>query len=704
MEWQKNKRRIQLISIVLVLLILGNIVFFLSVGRLLDTGSVKEFISNSIYKYTELKIEYKSVETMVFPLPGFSLRGVEIQEDDTTIAGVDRLDLVWNVFALMRGDFELKSIAVGNSKLRILRNKEGEISFLRKIDSDKIEKDTEEFREEQKQNPMKPDEIFELIPLSMEISKLQVDYVDEFLERQDSLHIENMSIDLIPVGRKARVKFLSNLNDSKLSINSTISLEENDWNLSGLRYKAEVEWKDISMARYNDFLAIFPRGQFQDTNLNLHIFTEKKDDSVIFLEVKRLSLEKLRKRNSKNLPDVTLSTKLSINLENSDINIDSLQYIMENRSDVSFHANLKEKELTVNQKQMNVEAKLSAKSFHLASTMELADIFSKIDMKKFPIPASSEKNPPNQKIQSKKISSSAKENESSIVAILDLDLKNLNLKGTKISSVNGRINYINEKIELIGVNVSLYQGNVLSNGKYYLKRKGKNFDLNAKIRNVQMEPLLAGISDNKLLKGALSADISMNTRVGGSDFLPLLDMDGKFTIEKGELLGYANFIKPVAEVGKFINFTSKNEGKSTEFKEIQGAFRIKKQILNLKEFSMDGVGVAAKGSGTYSLKNDKVDMKFTASLAGNAGKAIKIPIIYKGVLGKNVAYLDPVWLASVYAGTLFLAGPAGTLVGGVAGSLASDTVDKTADTVKGGFKSAKNFLFGSKDSTEEEDD
>ena len=79
MDWKKNKKRIQIGSFCLVLLMLGSIAFFLSVGRLLDTGSVKEFISNSIYKYTDLKIEYNSVDTMVFPLPGFSLRGFSIQ-------------------------------------------------------------------------------------------------------------------------------------------------------------------------------------------------------------------------------------------------------------------------------------------------------------------------------------------------------------------------------------------------------------------------------------------------------------------------------------------------------------------------------------------------------------------------------------------------------------------------------------------------
>jgi hypothetical protein len=146
-------------------------------------------------------------------------------------------------------------------------------------------------------------------------------------------------------------------------------------------------------------------------------------------------------------------------------------------------------------------------------------------------------------------------------------------------------------------------------------------------------------------------------------------------------------------LGKLVSFYEGNQGKSTSFKTIQGSVSYRNKVVTLNDFNMEGAGINAVGSGIYTI-NGKVNMRFEASFPGIAGKAFKIPILYKGVLGKNIAFIDPVWMASVYVGSIIFAGPAGAFIGGLAGSASSEAVQKATDVVVDSYDSAKNFLFG----------
>jgi hypothetical protein len=158
-------------------------------------------------------------------------------------------------------------------------------------------------------------------------------------------------------------------------------------------------------------------------------------------------------------------------------------------------------------------------------------------------------------------------------------------------------------------------------------------------------------------------------------------------------LGYLNFIKPIASIGKIVNFSGP-PGKSTEFETIEGHFQYRNRVVTLETMRMKGVGLDASGSGKIGLDHS-INVKITVSLGGMAGKVIKLPIIYKGIFGKSLPYVDPVWLGSIYIGTIFLAGPVGATVGGIAGSAASDYIDKAITKVK-------SFFFGKGTSTSTE--
>ena len=105
-------------------------------------------------------------------------------------------------------------------------------------------------------------------------------------------------------------------------------------------------------------------------------------------------------------------------------------------------------------------------------------------------------------------------------------------------------------------------------------------------------------------------------------------------------------------------------------------------------------GIDAIGEGKIS-RDQNINVRLTVSLPGAAGKAIKLPIIYRGIFGKNFPIIDPVWLGSVYVGTIIFAGPAGAAVGGIAGSAVSEYVENAISSVREGFSKTKNFFFRS---------
>jgi valine--pyruvate aminotransferase len=120
---------------------------------------------------------------------------------------------------------------------------------------------------------------------------------------------------------------------------------------------------------------------------------------------------------------------------------------------------------------------------------------------------------------------------------------------------------------------------ILVNGNYKPLENGQNFSLKAEVKSIDMKKLLAGISSENLITGKMNAKVNLNSRINGKDsFAKYINVNSSFTIKKGELLGYANFIRPVAEIGKFINFTHSNDGKSTAFHSINGNISYKNKI------------------------------------------------------------------------------------------------------------------------------
>ena len=211
------------------------------------------------------------------------------------------------------------------------------------------------------------------------------------------------------------------------------------------------------------------------------------------------------------------------------------------------------------------------------------------------------------------------------------------------------------------------------------------YEADISLKEINSEELILKYTQVLYVKGKLSTNFTFSSSGNSLDnFLENLNSTGKLEIKNGELLGYANILKPIFSLGKLVNVLGP-KGKNTEFKSLSSDYSILSRNININNLKMIGVGIDAHGSGKIDFDR-KIDFRIYTGLGGIAGKALYVPIIYNGIIPDNVSYIDPVWIGSVYVGAILLAGPAGATVGGVAGSAVSEYVNRAWEGMKGIFQ------------------
>ncbi len=267
-----------------------------------------------------------------------------------------------------------------------------------------------------------------------------------------------------------------------------------------------------------------------------------------------------------------------------------------------------------------------------------------------------------------------------------LSLKKVNYYGHILDEVNTYMTYRRQILE-IPVFESQFNGGILS-GKARADFSNFSFYSEGEITGSDIYKIIRVYYENPYLTGAVSGQFRMKSNVLNlENFFDYLVMDGNLVIRKGELLGYLNVIRPIAAVGKILNITGP-PGKSTAFETLTLDYKIRKKTTQIRNLSMKGVGVSAKGSGLVYF-DSRIDMQLTISMGGSVfGQLLKIPVIYDGIIGETMPYVDPIWIMSVSAGGM-LTVPA-TLdpwSGVIVGSMASEYIRDGYNFVKDLFRS-----------------
>jgi len=250
--------------------------------------------------------------------------------------------------------------------------------------------------------------------------------------------------------------------------------------------------------------------------------------------------------------------------------------------------------------------------------------------------------------------------------------------GESIASIR-----IDNKIVLLNIEKATFHESLITGDGIIDSTNITTYDLTFRIENLELPQLIQMYTDKKFISGKLDTDFHLHSI--GNDYSEItknLKIRGFVNIKDGKLFGYANFLKPIFALGKLVNFLGP-KGENSEFKSIQSHFYIENKIIDIPDFKMVGVGIDAAGKGKVHF-DSSIDLRLLVGFGGLAGKALSVPIIYKGLLNKNDAFIDPLWIGSVYLG-ITLAGPVGVTAGGIAGSIATEYIHNGINTIKDFF-------------------
>lgn len=677
------------ISIISFATIISVLVY--SIPYFMDLEAYKKLIFEEIQQRSELNIEFSDSDIKIFPIPGVEFSYVNLSKDNLNIATVNRVFVRIGVLSLLSGDVEVTGIYLNSGSISIIRNKDGSFPVFSQIDAlEKVNTLNESFEDKKNENTNDKNKseaasnnqefnfvnFLSQLPSTFVLENIHIKYNNGLNGKLYNFYIWNSNLEIVANSRKFHLDLFGKMNEEKLEIYSDFSFVSDELNYENFRIKSSIFLTQFSASIAEDILVIFPRANFKFSSLTGKIHLTKDDEDLVRLHLFDARILNLSYKKDKSFGNFIGGLMISYSIKDEKLTLDDIQVEWIGKSKVYGNG------ILTFGKSPQIYFSINSQFFDYESIIQVVNLWLDADLDK----SKAFKGIPDTGYKSK------------VNIILDWKLKNISFYQYKIDSIQGKTIYKNGNLLLSGIKTKYYDGEILSDGQ--LTYKSGIFKLNSNhiLRDVNTEKLLNHYSDKKYLTGNFSGNFVLSSIGSNANSMESnIYINGDYLLQEGELLGYLNFFRPIASLGKLINFNGPT-GNSMEYSSITGKLQYEKKVTMLTNVKMKGVGLDAEANG--KIAGDKINMRITVALPGPAGKALKLPILYQGVFGKNVPFIDPVWLGSVYVGTILLAGPAGAAVGGIAGSAASEYVNSAIGSVQKGFKSTTKFLFGS---SEEED-
>jgi hypothetical protein len=674
-----TKRILKLTGITFLSVLLFLTIVFGTLKTILDQKEIKSIVREKIQTFLRLDVDYDQVSTVIFPRPGIKISGLLIHDGDIEICKIEQVKIAFDLLALLDGEFTIRSASLKNGSLVIEREMDGQISLVSKFKSDA--KELDEGRQKINEGPKA---LFQFLPKIVTLKNLNVEYIDNYLKTKNNLDIELLEISFNKKDLATVIELNASINKNQFILESNTSLTQNQWSMESLRTKTQLSLLHFEPSKMGDLFDIFVKGDTRESFLDLDLRLEKESDDKLHIALENLAWNGIKTKKGIPIPMLKIQSELDLPLKDSKIELNKFTFAFGDHTELNLHGWASYMDPQV------VSMGIQSPRFDFDKLQPVIEMISNVDTQKSSYFPSQESK--NREAETKK--------KVHPQADVSLNMTKFKIGGQYIASLQGLITLRENQIAFKNVSTSIYDGKVVSSGG--LNLTSGQLHVAAILSKINVEKAIRSGTNDKLLTGTLRSDLTLDLNIKSKQSLMnQLRLKSKFHIDKGQLLGYANFIRPVAAIGKLLNFDGA-KGESTAFETIDGEIALSNGSIFLKQFQMQGVGLNATGAGIYS-ENGKIDMKFTVGLSGMVGKAVKLPIIYKGFYGQNFAYIDPVWLAYVYAGTL-MGGPAGTVLGSVVGTKASDNVDKSIDYAKEKIDDISGFFFGKKKTEEKQPD
>ncbi|TGL86292.1 AsmA family protein [Leptospira congkakensis] len=669
--------------------VLSMTMFFILYPLLADPDYYKKLILDTTYQLTGLQVNYQTSEPVFFPFPGIELADVSVAKNDDELIKVHklRIEVYYGVFVGQA--LEIRKIYLNTGTVELVREKDESFPLFERIlsKSETNLQETQTKTEESANTNSKTyfSKTFANFVNQIEIKNVTILFEDKLYARNIKLYLWETTFQLDQDLRNLDIYIYGKLNEETISFSTNIFFVTDEMSYESARLEGEFTFQNIKGIDLHDILIIFTYGDLRFARASGAIPFYKRDETKIYAIADRVHIRDLALKDGKPFADGYASTIMNYDILESKLSFADIVVDWKGKSKLNGSGFV------------NFLKPPLSPTISFEGTSDYLDVPSLIKVIKIWVDPDLEKS-----ILTRNIPSTGYVNRMNVY--LNFNLRNLNAGDFHADSLKLNLHYAKRKLNITKYELRAYEGNAIGTG-HYLWGKNAGLEIKGNIKNLAVAPILSDLFNISPITGKLDSEFLLSSPADTEDgLIKNLQITGNINAKNGELLSYTNILKPISSIGSVINLKKIDFSRATPYNELKFDFQYSKETIEVKNFALKADGIVGSGGGKIGF-NKNIDMRFTIAMPGVAGKALKLPIIYRGTYGVSAPFIDPIWLGSVYVGTIFLASPAGAAVGGIAGSAMSEYVNKAVDNVTGGvqrgWKGIKS-LFGGKEEEEPE--
>lgn len=662
--------------------------FFILYPLLADPDYYKKLILDSTNQLTGLQVNYQTSEPVFFPFPGIELAEVTVSKNDDELIQVHklRIEVYYGVFVGQA--LEIRKIYLNTGTVEIKREKDESFPlFERVLSKSEVNPEITAKNTEVVNLPETKyyfSKVFANFVNQIEIKNITILFEDKLYSRNIKLYLWETTFQLDRDLRNLDVYIYGKLNDEPISFSSNFLFVTDEMTYESARFEGDFSFQNLSGLDLHDIVIIFTYGDLRFARTTGNIPFYKRDETKIYAIIDRMHIKDLALKDGKTFADGHVSTII-----NYDIKEDKLSF-------ANILVDWKGKSKLNGSGYVNFLKPPLSPTISFEGTSDYLDVPSIIKVIKIWVDPDFEKS-----ILTRDIPSTGYVNRMNVY--LNFNLRNLNAGDFHADFLKLNLHYAKRKLNIAKYELRAYEG-IMNGTGHYLWGNNAGLEIKGNIKNLSVAPILSDLFKISPITGKLDSEFVLVSPADTEDgLISNIQVLGNISAINGELLSYTNILKPISSIGSVINLKKVDFNRATPYRELKFDFHYANESIEVRNFALKADGIAGSGGGKIGF-NKSIDMRFTIGFPGVAGRALKLPIIYRGTYGVSAPFIDPIWLGSVYAGTIFLASPAGAAVGGIAGSAMSDYVNRAVDNVSGGVQKGWNgikSLFGGEEESKE---
>ncbi|MGD9591423.1 MAG: AsmA family protein [Candidatus Berkiella sp.] len=537
-----------LISIVIIIPVAAFLYF--------DPNEYKQEISQLITQKSGLPLEiHGTIEMKYFPWLGLSVQNVSMAQPQKFGSGdfvsIASLDFKLPVRELLERQFIIETLTLKGLSINLIQNKDGTSNW---------ETASEQFKQKSNAKPQEKvaDNTIDNSPKENPKKKLtfaikQFDITDGTLSYLDKAQSETFTVNNLQLKGKQGEKendfpLQGKLNLRQVDNKLKQTLLEGSVNVDG-----QIHIGENLSALFDTKLAItMPQNKAGFNNIDASLQFDLKPNKTILID------------------------KMHAKIGDNDIN-GKITIPADKHSPINFHVNIKD---------LNLD-KISAS----------------------PAPKAENKAKPSASNTQPSMNAAAQpssKNSSSRALLGDISIDKLTYQKIVLTNVKANISKTNDLVNVNPLRANVFQGTLVTQISKALNNPTSPVTLKGDLNNIQIQPLLVALKDEKRLSGTASVNFNL---------IQKQDLEGvvKVGIKNGVIDGIdVKYYLSVAQSLVSKNKTPLDDTKQTKFGDLSATLKIHDQMIDNNDLAISAPDFRAKGEGSIWLGSKTIEYKLQA--------------------------------------------------------------------------------------------